>query len=45
MREKKIQIDQVLQLLEEDLSQKSQGLIDIVEKEGSSKIAQLLTQI
>ena len=45
MREKEIQIDQVLQLLEEDLSQKSQGLIDIVEKEGSSKIAQLLTQI
>jgi len=45
MREKEIEVDQVLELLDEDLSQKSQGLIDIVEKEGSFKIAQLLTQI
>jgi UDP-N-acetylglucosamine--N-acetylmuramyl-(pentapeptide) pyrophosphoryl-undecaprenol N-acetylglucosamine transferase len=45
MREKEIDIDKVLQLLDEDLSEKSQGLIEIVEKEGSSKIAQLLTQI
>jgi UDP-N-acetylglucosamine--N-acetylmuramyl-(pentapeptide) pyrophosphoryl-undecaprenol N-acetylglucosamine transferase len=45
MRENEIEIDKVLQLLDEDLSQKSQGLIEIVEKEGSQKIAQLLTQI
>jgi len=45
MREKEIVIDNVLKLLDEDLSQKSQGLIEIVEKEGSEKIAQLLTQM
>ncbi len=45
MREKEIAIDNVLKLLDEDLSQKSQGLIEIVEKEGSQKIAHLLTQI
>jgi len=45
MREKEIAINNVLKLLDEDLSQKSQGLIEIVEKEGSEKIAQLLTQM
>ena len=44
MREKEIVIDNVLKLLDADLSEKSQGLMDIVEKEGSEKIAQLLTQ-
>jgi UDP-N-acetylglucosamine--N-acetylmuramyl-(pentapeptide) pyrophosphoryl-undecaprenol N-acetylglucosamine transferase len=45
MREKEIVMGKVLTLLDEDLSQKSQGLIDIVEKDGSQKIAKLLTQI
>jgi len=45
MREKEIVIENVLTLLDEDLSQKSQELIDIVEKEGSQKIAKLLTQM
>ncbi len=45
MREKEIDIEKVLTLLEEDLSQKSQGLIEVIEREGSQKIAQLLTQM
>ncbi|MBA1419361.1 MAG: UDP-N-acetylglucosamine--N-acetylmuramyl-(pentapeptide) pyrophosphoryl-undecaprenol N-acetylglucosamine transferase, partial [Epsilonproteobacteria bacterium] len=45
MREKEISIDNVLKLLDEDLTSKSQGLIEIVEKEGSKKIAALLSQI
>ena len=45
MREKEIEIAKVLVLLDEDLSVKSQGLIDIVENEGSKKIANLLTQM
>ncbi len=45
MREKEIENEKVLALLEEDMTIKSQGLMDIVEKDGSRKIAQLLTQI
>ncbi len=45
MREKEIDTKKVLALLDEDLTLRSKGLIDIVEKEGSEKIAQLLTQI
>ena len=45
MREKEIDTGKVLALLEEDMSQKSKGLMEIVEKEGSKKIAQLITQI
>ena len=45
MREKEIDTQKVLALLEEDMSDKSKGLMAIVEKEGSKKIAQLLTQI
>lgn len=45
MRENEIVIEKVLALLDENNAQKSQGLIEIVEKEGSQKIAQLLTQI
>jgi len=44
MREKEIVIDNVLKLLDADLSEKSRGLMEIVEKEGSEKIAQILTQ-
>jgi UDP-N-acetylglucosamine--N-acetylmuramyl-(pentapeptide) pyrophosphoryl-undecaprenol N-acetylglucosamine transferase len=45
MRENEIDTDKVLALLDEDLSDKSKGLMDIVEKKGSEKIATLLTQI
>lgn len=45
MREKEIKQDKVLALLEKDLSWVSQGLVDIVEKEGSHKIAELLKKI
>lgn len=45
MRENEITLSSVLKLLEEDLTQKSEGLMQIVEKEGSRKIAQLLTQM
>lgn len=45
MRESDINIDEVLLLLEEELSTKSQGLMDVVEADGSAKIANLLTQI
>ena len=45
MRENEIDTEQVLKLLDEDLADKSKGLMQIVEKEGSQKIAQLLTQI
>ena len=44
-RENEINVDEVIGLLDEDLTQKSQGLIDIVENHGSQKIANLLTQM
>jgi UDP-N-acetylglucosamine--N-acetylmuramyl-(pentapeptide) pyrophosphoryl-undecaprenol N-acetylglucosamine transferase len=45
MREKEIDTQKVLALLDEDLTERSKGLMKIVEKEGSEKIAELLTQI
>ncbi|MDM5263863.1 undecaprenyldiphospho-muramoylpentapeptide beta-N-acetylglucosaminyltransferase [Sulfurovum sp. XTW-4] len=45
MREDEIETGKVLALLDEDLSEKSRGLMEIVEKNGSEKIAALLTQI
>lgn len=45
MRENEIDTQKVLALLEEDLQEKSKGLMDIIEKDGSKKIADLLTQI
>ncbi len=45
MREKEIDTQKVLSLLDENLADKSKGLIEIVEKKGSEKIAKLLTQI
>ncbi len=45
MRESEIDKEKVLALLDEDLSEKSRGLMEIVEKNGSEKIAKLLTQI
>lgn len=45
MRENEIDMDKVLSILDESMLSKSKGLMKIVEKEGSKKIAQLLTQI
>lgn len=45
MREKEIDTQKVLALLDENMSEKSQGLMEIVEQNGSEKIAKLLTQI
>lgn len=45
MRENEIDTEKVLALLDEDLADKSRGLMEIVEKNGSEKIARLLTQI
>jgi len=45
MREKEIDTEKVLALLDENLTDKSRGLMEIVEKNGSEKIAALLTQI
>jgi len=45
MRENEINMETVLSLLDDDLTQKSQGLIEIVENHGSQKIAKLLTQM
>jgi len=45
MREGEIDDDKVLALLEEDLSMVSEGLMDIVEQNGSKKIAKLLVEI
>jgi UDP-N-acetylglucosamine--N-acetylmuramyl-(pentapeptide) pyrophosphoryl-undecaprenol N-acetylglucosamine transferase len=45
MREKEIDTEKVLALLDENLTDKSRGLMKIVEKNGSEKIAALLTQI
>ncbi len=45
MRENEIDTQKVLALLDENLAEKSRGLMEIVEKNGSEKIAALLTQI
>ena len=45
MRENEIDTEKVLTFLDEDLADKSRGLMEIVEKNGSEKIAKLLTQI
>jgi len=45
LRENELTTQKVLALLEEDLEEKSKGLMDIIEKNGSQKIADLLTQI
>jgi len=45
MREKEIDKEKVLAMLDEDLSEKSKGLIAIVEKEGSYKIAQYIKSV
>jgi len=45
MREGEIDDDKVLALLEEDLFMVSEGLMDIVEQNGSKKIAKLLVEI
>jgi UDP-N-acetylglucosamine--N-acetylmuramyl-(pentapeptide) pyrophosphoryl-undecaprenol N-acetylglucosamine transferase len=45
MRENEIDTKKVLALLDENLTDKSKGLMEIVEKNGSEKIATLLTQI
>ncbi len=45
MREKKIDEEKILTLLDRDLSKMSQGLIDIVDRDGGQEIANLLTQI
>jgi len=44
MREDDIDRDQVLALLDEDLSKRSQGLMKIIEKNGAKQIAEYLTQ-
>jgi len=45
MRENEIDTDKVLAILDENMAEKSKGLMEIVEKNGSEKIAKLLTQI
>jgi UDP-N-acetylglucosamine--N-acetylmuramyl-(pentapeptide) pyrophosphoryl-undecaprenol N-acetylglucosamine transferase len=45
MREDEIDKDKVLSILDQNLSDQSQGLISIVEKEGSYKIAEYLQNI
>jgi len=45
MREKEIDKEKVLAMLDENLSDKSKGLIAIVEKDGSYKIAQYIKSI
>ncbi|WP_309499969.1 undecaprenyldiphospho-muramoylpentapeptide beta-N-acetylglucosaminyltransferase [Sulfurovum sp.] len=45
MREKEIDVQKVLALLDENLQERSKGLMKIVEKNGSEKIAELLTRI
>ena len=45
MREDEIDTQRVLALLDEDLEKRSRGLMDIVQKEGSAKIAELLLKI
>ncbi len=45
MREDKLDSKEILKLLDSDMREKSQALMDIVQKDGSLKIAKLLTQI
>jgi len=45
MREDAIDVNKVLALLEENMKTKSKGLIEIVEKDGSKKIATLLKSL
>jgi len=45
MREKEIDKEKILAILDEDLSEKSKGLITVVEKEGSYKIAQYIKSV
>ncbi len=45
MRENEIEVQKVLNLLAVNLEEKSKGLMQIVEKNGSAEIAALLTQI
>jgi len=45
MREDAIDREKVLALLDEDMEQKSKGLMEIVEKDGSKKIATLLKSL
>jgi len=42
MRENEIDKQKVLALLDEDLSQKSKGLMESIERDGSRQIAELL---
>ena len=42
MREDAIDVDKVLTMLDENMEEKSEGLMEIVEKDGSKKIAKLL---
>lgn len=45
MREDAIEVDKVLAILDENMETKSKGLMQIVEKEGSKKIADLLKSL
>ena len=45
MREDELDSKEILKLLDSDMREKSQALMDIVQKDGSLKIAKLLTQI
>lgn len=45
MRENEIDKEKVMALLDEDMEAKSRGLMENVEKEGSKKIAEILTRI
>ncbi len=45
MRENEIEEEKVLSLLDENISEVSRGLMQVVKKEGSEKIARLLTQM
>jgi UDP-N-acetylglucosamine--N-acetylmuramyl-(pentapeptide) pyrophosphoryl-undecaprenol N-acetylglucosamine transferase len=45
MREDAIEVDKVLALLDENMESKSKGLMEIVEKDGSQKIANLLKSL
>jgi len=45
MREDAIEVDEVLAMLDENMEEKSKGLMEIVEKNGSYKIAQYIKSI
>ena len=45
MREEDIEVDKVLEMLNENMEAKSKGLMQIVEKDGSQKIAALLKEM